>query len=114
MQVTEISDLIKHDLVITEENVVELAETAQMYSCFQNVSRVLTDKCQSYYRELEEESRERQDQTFLTSAFSVASSAASSMKNWIGSTVMESEGSQDVTVAEDVPLSDQGSYDPIL
>lgn len=49
--VTEISEVIRTDLVITEENVEEMTEAAEMYSCFKNVSRVLTDKCLSYYKD---------------------------------------------------------------
>ena len=48
---TEISDVIRNDLVITEENVSELMETAEMYSCFENVSRVLAEKCVNFYRD---------------------------------------------------------------
>ena len=32
--VTEISDVITEDLVVTEENVMEVSETARLYSCF--------------------------------------------------------------------------------
>ena len=44
------TEVIRTDLVITEENVEEMTEAAEMYSCFKNVSRVLTDKCLSYYK----------------------------------------------------------------
>ena len=47
---TEIADVIRRDLVITDDNVTELIETAEMYACFENVSHVLREKCSSYYR----------------------------------------------------------------
>ena len=50
--VTEISDVITEDLVVTEENVMEVSETAQLYSCFEKVSKVLYNKCSSYYRNI--------------------------------------------------------------
>jgi len=48
----EISDVITEDLVITEENVMEVSETARMYSCFENVSLLLFNKCSNYYRNI--------------------------------------------------------------
>ena len=48
----EISDVITEDLVVNEENVMEVTETAQLYSCFEKVSIVLYNKCSSYYRNI--------------------------------------------------------------
>ena len=50
--VSEISDVITEDLVVTEENVMEVSETARLYSCFEKVSTVLYNKCSSYYRNI--------------------------------------------------------------
>ena len=50
--VSEISEVIMEDLVITEENVMEVSETAEVYSCFENVSLVLFNKCSCYYRNI--------------------------------------------------------------
>ena len=51
----EISEVIRDDLVITEENVAELTEIAEMYSCFEKVSRILTDKCVGFYSSMNKE-----------------------------------------------------------
>ena len=50
--VSEISDVITEDLVVNEENVMEVSEIAQLYSCFEKVSIVLYNKCSSYYRNI--------------------------------------------------------------
>ena len=50
--VTEISEVISEDLVVNEENVMEVSETARLYSCFEKVSIVLYNKCSSYYRNI--------------------------------------------------------------
>ena len=76
---TEISDVIRNDLVITEENVAELIETAEMYSCFENVSRILTDKCVSYVR-----SRDKEDHKESNEPTGFRSSVLKAVKNWIG------------------------------
>ena len=51
----EISEVIRDDLVITEENVAELTEIAEMYSCFEKVSRILTNKCVGFYSSMNKE-----------------------------------------------------------
>ena len=50
--VNEISDVIREELIITEDNVLEVSETAQMYCCFEKVSAILSNKCSSYYRNI--------------------------------------------------------------
>ena len=48
--VNEISIVLREDLVITEENVLEVTETAQTYSCFETAARILAEKCQHFFK----------------------------------------------------------------
>ena len=118
---TEIADVIRNDLVITEENVQEMSETAEMYSCFKNVSRVLNDKCLRYYMDSKgamdtedpapEDTMDKEDN--MDSNDPEAPTVASSVPIPIGEeNVEESGGSQDereiASVGVEVSLSNGG------
>ena len=57
--VSEITAVLREELVVTEENVEDVSETAQTYSCFEKVAQVLQEKCETFYRarQLKEERR---------------------------------------------------------
>ena len=84
--VNEITVALKEDLVVTAENVEEISETAQAFSYFENVSLALAEKCSSYSRNHKHQEERLTSPGFLSSALSVASSAATSVRSWIGGT----------------------------
>ena len=105
--------MIRNDLVITEENVSELIETAEVYSCFENVSRILTDKCVSYVR-----SRDKEDHKESNEPTGFRSSVLKAVKSWIGGKEVGDSGcggSQDegeiVQQCEEVSQSERGDQE---
>ena len=75
--VNEISIVLREDLVITEENVLEVTETAQTYSCFETAARILTEKCQHFYK------KGRASEPELEEVMEERTTAVSPVKGWI-------------------------------